>query len=322
MLAIATSFQAFKTPQVQSTAARCWFSSSSYLRRSDLTVDGERLWNNIHHTAQWSAPSPGGLTRFCADDNDKKVRDWFRDEALSIGAKYEVNSVGAQFATLPGKDNSIPPIAMCSHLDSVLTGGKFDGSNQRSYVLGALEVLRSFKEQGNQTHAPVTVINWTNEGGARFVPSLGASSVWAEDHTVDEIHASVTHAGDSLTMGDELRRIGYIGDAPSTCSQYPLSVHFELHNGQNTELEEAGKFAGWAVGYQAVAGYEILLDGEDGHAATYAMPKRRDALVGASKIIAAAHKAARGLGALRQQPLSRPVRSASATSNQPPELLS
>jgi beta-ureidopropionase / N-carbamoyl-L-amino-acid hydrolase len=159
--------------------------------------------------------------------------------------------------------------------------------------LAGLEVLRSFKEQKIETHAPVTVINWTNEEGARFVPSLGASSVWAEEHSVEEIHASTTHDGSSLTMGDELRRIGYVGDTASTFSKFPLSVHFELHNEQNTELEEAGKSVGYATGYQAVAGYEIILDGEDGHAATYAMPKRKDALVGAAKVIAAADTAAR-----------------------------
>jgi N-carbamoyl-L-amino-acid hydrolase len=87
----------------------------------------ETCRDDIHSTARWSAPSPGGITRLCADENDKKARDWFRDQVLALGADYKVNAVGAQFAVFNGEDNSIPPIAMGSHMDSVATGGKFDG---------------------------------------------------------------------------------------------------------------------------------------------------------------------------------------------------
>jgi N-carbamoyl-L-amino-acid hydrolase len=82
---------------------------------------------DIHETAKWSAPSPGGVTRLCADENDKKVRDWFRDQLLALGADYKVNATGTQFGLIPGEDMSIPPIAMGSHLDTVATGGRFDG---------------------------------------------------------------------------------------------------------------------------------------------------------------------------------------------------
>ncbi|KAJ9293194.1 hypothetical protein DTO217A2_9284 [Paecilomyces variotii] len=92
-----------------------------------LKINGDRLWDDIHYTAQFSAPSPGGVTRLCADENDKKVRDWFRDQVLALGAKYTVNATGTQIATFEGEDNSIPPIAMGSHLDTVATGGRFDG---------------------------------------------------------------------------------------------------------------------------------------------------------------------------------------------------
>lgn len=78
-------------------------------------------------TAKWSAPSPGGVTRLCADDNDKLVRDWFRKQVLALGAEYQVNATGTQIAKFLGEDNSIPPIAMGGHLDTVATGVKFDG---------------------------------------------------------------------------------------------------------------------------------------------------------------------------------------------------
>jgi N-carbamoyl-L-amino-acid hydrolase len=85
------------------------------------------IQNDIHETAKWSAPSPGGVTRLCADENDKMARDWFREQVLALGADYKVNATGTQFAKFEGEDDSIPPIAMGSHMDTVATGGKFDG---------------------------------------------------------------------------------------------------------------------------------------------------------------------------------------------------
>lgn len=104
------------------------------------------------------------------------ARDWFHDQVKALGAKtYTVNGTGSQFATFEGENNDIPPIAMGSHLDSVATGGRFDGPLG---VLGALEAVRGMKEQGIKTYAPIALINWTNEEGARFFPPLGSSIVY------------------------------------------------------------------------------------------------------------------------------------------------
>lgn len=84
--------------------------------------------SDIHETAKYSLPSPGGVTRLCASPEDKMARDWFHDQVMKLGAiRYFVNATGSQFAVFKGEDDSIPPIAMGSHLDSVATGGKFDG---------------------------------------------------------------------------------------------------------------------------------------------------------------------------------------------------
>lgn len=83
--------------------------------------------DDIHHTAQWSLPSTGGVTRLSASPEDKMVKDWFREQVTSLGAEYKVNGTGTQFALFDWGDKSIPPIAMGSHLDTVATGGRFDG---------------------------------------------------------------------------------------------------------------------------------------------------------------------------------------------------
>lgn len=139
------------------------------------------LRDDIHMTAKWSEPNAtteaGGLSRLSGTIYDKYARDWFKDTVKALGAKtYAVNGTGSQFATFEGENNSLPPIAMGSHLDSVATGGRFDGPLG---VIGGIEVLRSMQEQGIKTHAPIALINWTNEEGAKFFPFLGSSVVYA-----------------------------------------------------------------------------------------------------------------------------------------------
>lgn len=202
----------------------------------------------------------------------------------SLGAKtYTVNGTGSQFATFGGENDSLPPIAMGSHLDSVETGGRFDGPLG---VIGALEVVRSLKEQGIQTHAPIALINWTNEEGARFFPPLGSSCVYAGQSTVSAAHESKANNGSGETLGDALKAIGYVGDGPNTFADFPISAHFEIHVEQQTALEEAGKPVGWVEGWQGIDVFEVTMRGEDGHANTAFMHGRKDTLVGASKLIA------------------------------------
>lgn len=169
---------------------------------------------------------------------------------LALGAEYKVNATGTQFGLIPGLDNSIPPIAIGSHMDTVATGGKFDGPLG---VIGALEVARSLKEQGIKTKAPIVVINWTNEEGARFFPLLGSSLVYAGQSTVEAAQASTSNDASEKTMGGELARIGYVGDGPNTFEEFPISAHFEIHVEQSTTLEKAGKPVGWVEGWQGMS---------------------------------------------------------------------
>ncbi|KAF1354588.1 hypothetical protein BDV97DRAFT_418396 [Delphinella strobiligena] len=221
--------------------------------------------DHIHYTAQWSGPSAGGLSRLSGTDEDRQVRDWFRQQITELGAKtYTVNATGSRFATFVGENGEIPPIAMGSHLDSVATGGRFDGPLG---VIGALEVVRSMKELGIKTRAPITVIKWTNEEGARFFPPLGSSGVYAGQSSVSAAHLSKANNGSGETL------------------EFPISAHFEIHVEQATDLEKAGKPVGWVEGWQGISVFEVTFKGEDGHANTYPMHGRRDSLVGASRLI-------------------------------------
>ena len=242
------------------------YSDTSALAARSFKANSDRLWNNIHHTVQWSTPNEttkvGGLSRLSGTIEDKMARDWFRDQIHSLSAdSYTVNGTGSQFATYAGCNNAIAPIAMGSHLDSVATGGRFDGPLG---VIGALEVVRSLQEQEIETFAPITVINWTNEEDARFFPPLGSSSVFAGQSTLDAAHESKANNGSGETLGDVLKSIGYIGDGPNTFEEHPLSAHFEIHVEQACALEKAGKPVGWVEGWQGISVFEVTFLGEDG----------------------------------------------------------
>lgn len=254
------------TPRASARCALRKYSDLSAPAAQSFGVNSDRLWDEIHHTAQWSAPNAttdaGGLSRLSGTIEDKMARDWFRDQVRSLGVDtYTVNGTGSQFATFSGRNNSIAPIAMGSHLDSVATGGRFDGPLG---VIGALEVVRSLQEQKIETFAPISVINWTNEEGARFFPPLGSSCVFVGQSSVGAAHQSKANNGSGETLGDALKSIGYIGDGPNTFEEYPLSAHFEIHVEQARALEKAGKPVGWVTGWQGISVFEVTFRGEDG----------------------------------------------------------
>lgn len=127
-----------------------------------LTIDSDRLWSDIMSTSTWGglADQPGGMSRLALTDEDKSVRDWFREQAEELGCTVTVDSMGNIFAVLAGENSDVPPIGIGSHLDTQPAGGRFDGILG---VIGGLEVLRTIKESGIKPYASVTAIDWTNE---------------------------------------------------------------------------------------------------------------------------------------------------------------
>jgi N-carbamoyl-L-amino-acid hydrolase len=252
----------------------------------NLTIDPERLWDDLMQTAQIGATPKGGICRLTLTDLDRQVRDWFTTRAQALGCTVTVDDMGNMFARRKGTRDDVPPIGIGSHLDTQPTGGKFDGALG---VLAALETLRALVEAGYETFAPVEVINWTNEEGSRFAPAMIASGVFAGVFTRDWAAARSDREGESF--GGALEAIGYRGE--ERCGARKLSAFFEVHIEQGPYLEAEGKDIGVVTGVQAMRWYEVTLAGQDSHAGTTPMPRRHDALLGAARIVAAVDAAAR-----------------------------
>jgi beta-ureidopropionase / N-carbamoyl-L-amino-acid hydrolase len=249
---------------------------------TNLTIDPQRLWDQIMETARFGGTAKGGVRRLTLTDDDKAVRDWFKAQCEALGCTVTVDSVGNMFARRPGRNDDLPPIAMGSHLDTQPTGGKFDGVLG---VLGALEALRTMVEMGYETYAPIEVVNWTNEEGSRFAPAMLCSGVYAGVFTPE--FAYDREDRDGRRFGDELERIGYRGDEP--VGQHRLGALFELHIEQGPILEDEGKVIGVVQGVQGMRWYEVTVTGQDAHTGATPMHLRRNALLGAARVIERVH---------------------------------
>jgi beta-ureidopropionase / N-carbamoyl-L-amino-acid hydrolase len=242
-----------------------------------IRINGKRLWDSLMEMAKIGATAKGGVCRLALTDLDRDGRDLFVRWAQEAGCTISVDKMGNVFARRAGKDNTLTPVVTGSHADSQPTGGRFDGIYG---VLGGLEVIRSLNDHGIETDRPIEVVIWTNEEGSRFAPAMVASGVFAGVFTLEY---GLSRADvDGKTMGEELARIGYAGDQPMG---KPIHAAFELHIEQGPILEHEGKTIGVVHAAQGQRWYEVVYTGQESHAGPTPMPTRRDALVGAARMI-------------------------------------
>src|SRR5215472_11348400 len=229
-------------------------------------------------TAQIGATPKGGICRLTLTDLDRQVRDWFKAQCEALGCAVSVDEVGNMFARRPGKNPTLPPIAMGSHLDTQPTGGKFDGALG---VLAALEAVRTLQDFGYETNAPIEIVNWTNEEGSRFAPAMLGSGVFAGAFSPD--YADGRQDRDGNKFADALLRIGYRGS--EKVGAHKLGAMIELHIEQGPILENEGATIGVVTGVQGMRWYAVTVYGEDAHTGATPMQLRKNALLGASRVI-------------------------------------
>ena len=247
---------------------------------SNLTIDPERLWNSLAETAAIGATPDGGIARLTLTDDDRRVRDWLRAQVEALGCTLTIDAVGNMFALRPGRDPAAKPIAMGSHLDTQPTGGRFDGVLG---VLAGLEVLRTLDGAGYVTEAPLLLVNWTNEEGSRFAPAMLGSGFYAGIYAHDWAEARRDEAG--VTFGAALDGIGYRGPARPDAIQF--GAMFELHIEQGPILEAEGRTIGVVQGVQGMRWFEVTFTGQAAHTGSTPMLLRRNALLGAARLIEA-----------------------------------
>nr|WP_281411537.1 Zn-dependent hydrolase [Enterovirga sp. DB1703] len=254
-----------------------------------MTIDPDRLWGTLMETAEIGGTPKGGICRLALTEEDRRVRDWFAKAARDAGLELGIDQMGTMYAIRPGRDPSKKPIAMGSHLDTQPTGGKFDGILG---VLAGLEVMRTLNDAGIETEAPITLVNWTNEEGARFAPGMVASGVYAGE--VDQAWAMERQDRDGIRFGDALEAIGYRGAEP--VGQRRFGAMVELHIEQGPILEQEGKSIGVVTAAKGSIWADGRVLGRESHAGSTPMDMRRDALMAFAEFALAAERIARENG--------------------------
>lgn len=243
------------------------------------TVDADRLWSDLMTLGAIGALPRGGNDRMALTDADRDGRALFALWCEEAGLAVSVDAIGNMFARRDGTDPSLPPVLAGSHLDTQSPGGKFDGPLG---VLGALAAVRALNAAGIATRRGIEVVNWTNEEGCRFFPGLMGSAVFAGVLPLDTARAATDRAGRSV--GAELERIRAGGD--TGVGGRDVDAYFELHIEQGPELEAAGITIGAVTHshYSIIA--EVECRGDNAHIQSMPMLRRRNALVGAARLIA------------------------------------
>ena len=253
-----------------------------------MRIDRKRLETTIEELGRVGATERGGLTRLALSDEDKRGRDLMMAWMREAGLRVTVDQMGNIFGERAGESGR-PPVMMGSHVDSVPTGGKYDG---QLGVLCALEAIRTLNDQRVRTRHPVTLAIFTNEEGARFQPAMIASGVMAGKIALEDAYNA--RDKDGLRLVDELERIGYLGSEP--CVPRPLRAYLELHIEQGPQLEEEGLAVGVVEGIVAIGWSRLTLHGVQDHAGPTPMRIRHDALVAAAEVVAGVRGIARQLG--------------------------
>ena len=191
-----------------------------------------------------------------------------------------MDGIGNVVATRAGSDPTAAPVMVGSHIDTVITGGRFDGNLG---VLAGLEVVETLAQLGVVTRRPIQVAFFTNEEGARFAPDMLGSLVYVGGLAVEEALDAIA-AGDGERLGDELNRIGYAGPTPVPAAGFP-HAYVELHIEQGPVLEAEGITIGVVTGVQGISWTEVTVTGQSAHAGTTPMQMRRDPMAVAARAI-------------------------------------
>jgi beta-ureidopropionase / N-carbamoyl-L-amino-acid hydrolase len=257
-----------------------------------ITINAQRLLWRMDAMACVGALSGGGVKRLALSDEDKAGRELFIRWCRELGLEVSVDQMGSVFARKPGLQPDLPAILSGSHLDTQPSGGRFDGVLG---VLAALEGVQTIIENDISHNAPIEIVSWTNEEGARFAPAMVASGVFAGAFSLDYGLSRCDNLG--IGLGDELQRIGCAGERPAVHSpHYPFKAYLELHIEQGPILHRSGDMIGIVTGVQGIRWYDVVITGIETHAGPTPMEFRKDPVPVLGRIITGLYELVAGFG--------------------------
>ncbi|MCG8693105.1 MAG: M20 family metallo-hydrolase [Minwuiales bacterium] len=251
------------------------------------SVDRERLWRRLMEMAAIGARADGGVNRQALSAEDARARQLMVAWAADLGLEPSTDEIGNLYLRRAGSDPKADPVLTGSHLDSQPSGGKFDGAYG---VIAGVEALEAIASAGIETRRPIEVVAWTNEEGSRFQPGTMGSAVFAGDMDIADLLLVTDRAG--ITVEAALREtMAATPDVATRRSGFPLAGYLEAHIEQGPRLEAEELAIGVVTAIQGARWYTIEVAGEEAHAGTTPLAKRKDALRAAVAMVAALQEA-------------------------------
>lgn len=236
--------------------------------------------------SRFGATANGGVDRQAASDADIAQRRWFAKLLESRGLRIEYDRIGNQFGLLDLNPGA-PYVIVGSHMDSQPTAGRFDGAYG---VLSAAHAAFRLAEEWEADGAPptfnVAVVNWFNEEGSRFAPSMMGSSVYTGAMPLETALAVSDRSG--VSVREALASTGFLGNGDGPEAAFCAEIHIE----QGRLLEDADTTIGLVTASWAASKYEVVIEGDQAHSGATVMADRHDALYGASLLVVFARELA------------------------------
>lgn len=254
---------------------------------------GERLRRELEGLSLYGRPVGGtfadGVSRVAFSDADVAGRGYVMGLMKEAGLAPRIDPAGNIWGRREGSDPALPAVVFGSHIDSVPSGGNFDGDLG---VLASIEVVRSLNEGKIRTRRPLEVVVWASEEGVAYTRGLWGSSAAAGRLVEGELE----QVWNGVKKADAVRKIGgdpgRIGEARRAAGSF--RGYLELHIEQGGTLEKEGIPIGVVEGIVTVARYEAVIRGFANHAGTTPMAERQDALVAAAHLTLAVNEVVNG----------------------------
>ena len=251
-------------------------------------IDLDRLLRRLETFNRIGALPGGGNCRLALSDADRDGRGLLVAWMRKLGLAVTIDAIGNIIGVRKGRDD-VAPVMFGSHIDTVATGGRYDGLYG---VLAGLEVCESLGDAGAVTRRPLALVAFTNEEGSRFSPYAMGSLVYVGGLALEDAYA--IKGIDGTSVGEELARIGYRGDAkPGWLKPH---AYVELHIEQGPVLESEGRVIGAVEGIPGLSWTEVTITGRASHAGTTPMSLRRDAALAAAEVVVFVRKLAMEMG--------------------------
>lgn len=233
--------------------------------------------------SSFGATAGGGVERLAGSQEHAQLREWLVDRFTAHGFSAHFDAIGNLFG-LAELTPGAPYVLFGSHTDSQPLAGRFDGAYG---VLAALHaashVVADHRRDGTAPTYNIAIVDWFNEEGARFKPSMMGSGVFTGKLVLADALATRDRSG--VTVSAALEATEMHGDFTPP----PLAAYGEIHIEQGRSMDAAGATIGAVDATWSAYKYEIIVHGEQGHTGSARMSDRRDALLGAAHLVTAVH---------------------------------